>query len=630
MDRNQVIGFILIFALLLGYTYFNAPSEEELEQRRIELEEQARQDSIAALGDTLMIGNQSINENIAKTPVVDDSLAQLRNAAAFGNFATASIGTGQEVTLENDFVRLRFNTKGGKIVSAVLKKHDQYVNHDVESRDLKPVELLANPANSFEYLFPVSNLPSGVISTKDLYFSPSKSGNELTFTINTDAGGTFKQIYRLADDGYNIDYDIVAENMGGTYNSTQPITLKWENHLEKLEKNETFEQRYSTIYYKKNSDSNADYCSCTSDDEENLNDKSLNWISFSNQFFNTSLMAKDKPFDGGVLTTEMVDLKQQDHLKLVKSELTLPLEGSQDQFSMNMYIGPNEYERLQKYDNSLEQIIPFGNSVFGTINRWVIRPFFNFLSSFISSKGLVIITLIFLIKMLLYPLMYKMLHSQALMGALKPEVEKLTEKYKEDPQKKQMETMKIYREYGVSPFGGCLPMVLQMPIWYALFRFFPASITFRQEPFLWAHDLSTYDDFFHLPFEIPFIGSHLSLFTILWAVSTIVYTYYNTRNMDMSANPAMKYVQYFMPIMFLGFFNNYAAGLTCYMLFSNLFNIIQTVVTKKFVFSDDKLKAELARKKAKPKKKNSFQERLEEAMKQQQQMQQQQKGKKKK
>lgn len=222
-----------------------------------------------------------------------------------------------------------------------------------------------------------------------------------------------------------------------------------------------------------------------------------------------------------------------------------------------------------------------------------------------------------------------MLYSQAKMQALKPTLAKLTEKFSDDAQKKQVETMKIYREYGVSPLGGCMPMVIQMPIWYALFRFFPASITFRQESFLWANDLSSYDVIAYLPFEIPMFGAHISLFTILWAVTTVLYTYYNTKHMDMSANPAMKYVQYFMPLMFLFFFNNYASGLTCYMFFSNLFNILQTVLTKRFVFDNDKIAAELEKQKAKPKKKGGFQARLEEAMKQQQQLKQQQAAKKK-
>ena len=230
--------------------------------------------------------------------------------------------------------------------------------------------------------------------------------------------------------------------------------------------------------------------------------------------------------------------------------------------------------------------------------------------------------MIFLIKMVLYPLTYKMLKSQAKMGALKPELKGLKDRYKDDPQTQQVETMKIYREYGVSPLGGCMPMLVQMPIWYALFRFFPASIGFRQESFLWAYDLSSYDDLIRLPFEMPVLGAHLSLFTLLWVITQLIYTYYNTKHMDMSANPAMKYVQYFMPIMFLAFFNQYASGLTVYMFFSNLFNIAQTIGTKKFVFSEDKIRQQLMANKIKPKKKKSkFMQNIENAVKQQQEMQ---------
>jgi YidC/Oxa1 family membrane protein insertase len=286
---------------------------------------------------------------------------------------------------------------------------------------------------------------------------------------------------------------------------------------------------------------------------------------------------------------------------------------------------------LREAGPDLEDIIPFGWSIFGTVNRWVIRPIFSFLSSFIGSAGIVILVLTFLVKLALYPLTYKMLYSQNKMAALKPRIEKMKEKYKDDAQQVQMETMKLYREFGVNPLGGCLPMVLQMPIWFALYRFFPASIEFRQASFLWATDLSSYDVIARLPFEIPFIGAHLSLFTILWAVTTLIYTYYNTKHMDFGSNPAMKYLQYIMPVMFLGFFNSFAAGLTCYLLFSNLFNITQTVVTKNYIINQDKIHEELEAYKKKPKKKKSgFQERLEAAMKEQQRVQaerQAQKGK---
>ena len=224
-----------------------------------------------------------------------------------------------------------------------------------------------------------------------------------------------------------------------------------------------------------------------------------------------------------------------------------------------------------------------------------------------------------------------MLKSQTMMAGLKDKIKALKDKHSDDSQTQQMETMKLYREYGVNPLGGCLPMVLQMPIWFALYRFFPASIEFRQADFLWANDLSSYDIFWKLPFEIPFgFGAHISLFTLLWAVTTLIYTYYNTRHMDMGANPAMKYMQYIMPIMFMGFFNSFAAGLTCYLLFSNLINITQTIVTKNYIIDNEKINRELDAYKKKPKKKKGFQQRLEKALKEQQAIQEQQKKKKKK
>ena len=326
------------------------------------------------------------------------------------------------------------------------------------------------------------------------------------------------------------------------------------------------------------------------------------------------------------MDTEDADLK-----KLISS-LKVPYNrASTENFAMEFYVGPNEFDRLREVGSDLEDIVPFGWSIFGTVNRWIVRPLFNFLSSFIGSKGIVILVLTFMVKLCLYPLTYRMLYSQSKMGALKPQIEKLKEKVK-DPQQQQVETMKMYREFGVNPLGGCMPMLLQMPIWIALYRFFPASIEFRQASFLWATDLSSYDVMTYLPFEIPFVGGHISLFTILWAGTTLIYTYYNTKHMDMSANPAMKYMQYLMPIMFLGFFNTYASGLTCYLFFSNLFNIGQTVVTKNYIIDQDKVRAELEANKKKPKKKSGFQERLEAAMKEQQRVQAQreaQKGKKK-
>ena len=488
--------------------------------------------------------------------------------------------------------------------------------------------------NRFNYKLSTPNVPTRIINTEELYFTPTQSGNSISFKAKTSDGGYIEQSYTLADDGYNVDYDLNLVGMNQHLDTgRKSVTLEWDSYLNRLEKNNKFEQTYSTVYFRDNQDEDVDYCRCVSDADEDLSEDKIDWIANVNQFFNTSLITTNTPFTGGKFETKMIDQESDSDkaLKLIKSEIEMPYDQSANQsINMKMYIGPNKFENLKEYGVELEEIIPYGTSIFGSINRWFIRPFFGFLSGFIGSKGIVILVLIFLIKMALYPLMYKMLASQAKMGALKPEIAKLTEKYKEEPQKKQMETMKIYQQYSVSPFGGCMPMIAQMPIWYAMFRFFPASIEFRQEPFLWATDLSSYDVFFQHGIDIPFLGNHISLFTLLWAVTTLIYTYYNTKHMDMSANPAMKYVQYFMPVMFLGFFNSYASGLTTYMFFSNLINILQTVITKKFVFDDEKILSELNIQKEKPKKKNSFAQRLQEQIRQAQALQEQQAKAKKK
>lgn len=302
-----------------------------------------------------------------------------------------------------------------------------------------------------------------------------------------------------------------------------------------------------------------------------------------------------------------------------------------ENMDFTFYLGPNDFENLRDVGYELQDIIPYGWSIFGTINRWVIRPIFKFFSSFIGSLGASILILTLVVKLALYPLTFRMLHSQSKMAALKPEIAKIKEKNKDDSSTQQMETMKLYREYGVNPLGGCMPMVLQMPIWFALYRFFPASIEFRQEGFLWANDLSSYDVFAQLPFYIPFYGDHISLFTLLWAVSLFGYTYYNMKHMDtsmMQSNPMMKYMQYLMPVMFLFFLNSYASGLTCYLLFSNLFNITQTVVTKNVILNEEKIKEKLRKNKEKPKKKTGFQARLQKAM-EEQKKRQEKKNKKK-
>jgi YidC/Oxa1 family membrane protein insertase len=341
--------------------------------------------------------------------------------------------------------------------------------------------------------------------------------------------------YVISPDNYNIDYTISHNGISNLLKTEKDeVLLNWVTFLDKIEKNVYYERIYSSVYYKE-VDDDADYCSCTGDDEQELENR-VKWIAQSNQFFNSSLIA-DASFGTAKVATVMLD-EESENLKRLNSSIMVPLGvDNGNSFSMKWYIGPNEFTRLRSYGNNLEDIIPYGWSFFGTINRWVIRPLFNFLSGFIGNMGIVILLLTLLVKMALYPLTYKMLHSQSKMAALKPQLASMKEKFGDDPQKQQMETMKVYREFGVNPLGGCFPILLQMPIWFALYRFFPASIDFRQAGFLWADDLSSYDAFIHLPFELPFaMGAHISLFTVLWAVSTLIYTYYNSAHMDMSCS----------------------------------------------------------------------------------------------
>ncbi len=609
MDNTQRTGVLLILLVLVAYVWYSTPSEAEIARHEFV------QDSLAQVK---LQGEQTLTTKPTEEAIINstDSVAISKLNDTHGPFAAAMVGDNQEVSVENNLIKLTFSSKGGIIKSAQLKEHFKITEDEEKNQTKSQLVMLNDEKNKFEYLIPTRN--HGVISSQKLNFTPTVSGNTVTMTAQLQGGQSIVQKYVLQDSSFQIDHALQFNGMDQLVDAQNPkLKFRWHNYLDKLELNENFERYYATVYFKESGES-SDYCNCRSDDLEEIDEKPIEWISHVNQFFNTSIIAKNKKFENGRFETIALEKEDKD-LKLIKTEAEIPLDlVSNESLEYSIYIGPNEFNNLTTYNNGLEEIIPFGRSIFGTINRWIIRPAFNFLSGFIGSKGVVIIVLIFILKMLLYPLMYKMLHSQAKMGLLKPKIAGIKEKYPDDSQKVQVETMKMYREYGVSPLGGCMPMILQMPIWYALFRFFPASITFRQEPFLWATDLSSYDALINLPFSIPAFGSHLSLFTLLWAVTTIIYSYYNMRHMDMSANPAMKYIQYFMPVTFLFFFNTYASGLTCYMFFSNVFNIAQTVITKKFVFQDEKLQKELDEHKAKPKKAGGFGSRLEEAMKQQQ------------
>ena len=606
----MIIGFVLILAILVAWQQFMPKPEKG-------------QENVPALSDsTLPISPVDTTQTNQASVVAPDSISAVSDSARiaqlgnqYGVFAPATIGEESLHVLENEFIRLTFSSKGARIVEAELK-HYKKISEGERNKEIEsPLLLLEDSKNRYEFLIPLAGSPARVISTQDLFFQVQEDGQSLIFRADAGDGRFFEERYTLSPDNYQIDQTI---NWSGLETYLDPnsagLTLNWVNYLDKLEKNVSYERNYSTVYYKPAEES-PDHCSCTRSDQDEVTGTPIKWVSNANQFFNSSIIA-GTAFQSGVFSTEVYDDEAED-LKKLESRVVIPTS-DRASFDLTLFIGPNEFQRLYAYNMELEDIIPFGSSIFGTINRWVIRPIFNFLSSFIGSMGIVILVLTFIVKMLLFPLTYKMIHSQSKMGALKPQLASLREKFKDDPQKQQMETMKVYNEFGVNPLGGCLPTLLQMPIWFALYRFFPANIDFRQVPFLWATDLSSYDVAFSLPWNVPFYGDHVSLFTLLWAGTTVLYTYYNAQNMDFSMNPMMKYMQYFMPLMFLFFFNNFAAGLTCYLLFSNLINVGQTIITKNYLISEERIKEGMEAYRKKPKKKEGFQARLQSAMKEQQ------------
>ncbi|MBI5915651.1 MAG: membrane protein insertase YidC [Bacteroidetes bacterium] len=619
MDRNTLIGFLLIFGLLVTMQLVIAPEKKKMEAaQQAKLDslrqlEQKKADSLTTL-QVLPVGNDTVRV---------DSQAQVAQvgqlAGQFGPFAAAAVGQEKVEVLENDVIRILFTNKGGRIREVELKQHFK-VQLDSNHKEIKlPLKLLEDEKNHFEYLLPVANVPAGTVSSEQLFFQAKKEGeNSIVFSANAGGASAFEQVYTIAPGSYGVKYEVRFRGLENTLKQDTPVRLQWIDYLDKLEQNHQYEVNYSTVYYKP-ADDDYDYCSCTSNDEVKKSGEKMKWVAHSNQFFASVLLAKDAPFSGATMTTETVGKDDAD-LKKVSSEISFPTD--LETFAMELYVGPKDFSTLRAYGSELEDIIPFGQSIMGSANRWVIRPLFNFLMSLVGVKGIVILLLTLIVKLLLYPLTYKMLYSQAKMAALKPQLAGIREKLKDDPTQLQMETMKVYREFGVNPLGGCLPVVIQMPVWLALYRFFPASIEFRQANFLWATDLSSYDAAFWLPFEIPFYGQHVSLFTLLWVVTTIMYTYYNMQQMDMGgmggANAQMmKWMQYLMPVFFLFFFNRFASGLTCYLVFSNVLNIAQTLITKKWIIDHDKIKLKLEANRSKPKKKGGFQARLEDAMKQQ-------------
>lgn len=620
MDRNSIIGLLLIGAILVGYSIFTSPSQEQIEkQKRIndsiaQVEsqqklnvEKAKAETVnanAVLTETSTIVADSTKQDSAKTTLLQQQ---------FGAFANVAEGKNKFYTIENEKLEIKVSAKGGRIYSVRLK--------DYKTHDSLPLILFSGDSTIQGLDFFAQNR---TISTNTLFFSsPSdsvikvtSSAKSLKMQLKVADNKYIEYVYTLAPKAFTVDFDINFVGMQDIVvpDNSQSLTFKWDLFSPGHEKGKDFENQYTSIYYKFLAD-DVDYLSETSDDKEDVKTK-VKWIAFKQQFFSSILVAKES-FLGASLNS--VNLKDSTKfLKHFQADISVPYVGKdKETFAMQFYFGPNHYKTLETYNLDFEKLVPLGWGIFGWVNKFAVIPIFNWLGSFISNYGIIILLLTLIIKLALFPLTYKSYISTAKMRVLKPEIDEINLKIpKEKTLERQQASMALYKKAGVNPMGGCLPMLLQFPILIALFRFFPASIELRQESFLWATDLSSYDSIYDLPFTIPFYGAHISLFTLLMTISTLIYTKMQN-DMQASTNqmPGMKTMMYLMPIMLLFWFNSYASGLSYYYFLANVVTFGQMYIIR--YFTDDKaILAKLQEAKKKPVKKSKFAEKLEEMAKQ--------------
>ena len=637
-DLNSLIGFVLLGAIMLWYFYTNQPTPEELAKQRTE----QIQDSIQNVQEIVNQNNKldnSINNIIVNQA---DSLAFSDAQNRLGIFAySASLPSAKqhETILENELVRIKISNKGGQITEVLMKKYDTY--------NKLPLYIIKDNNASFNLSFATQDNRN--LQTKDLFFEPTLSHNgdnqtlSMKLKVATDQYLEFR--YELKPDDYMLDFTIRTQGMSDAINTSQNINLDWKLKTFRTEKSVKYENQYTDIRYIHN-DGEFEYMNAMSDEDED-DAENVNWLAFKQQFF-TSVLLTDTPFEKVKLISK--NLVQDEFIDTVFTKqyhASIPLQAKNGEldYNMNMYYGPVDYKVLSKYEGkNLDRIVSLGWGIFRWINKFVFVPIFGFLSSYIGNFGIVIILLTLVVRIIMSPVVYKSYLSSAKMKVLRPEMQEINDKYKgkENAMKRQQETMALQRKAGVNPLSGCIPALIQMPVFFALFRFFPANIDIRQKGFLWADDLSAYDEVLKLPFNIPFYGDHVSLFPILASIAIFFYmqmTQSQQMNMQQPVQEGMpdmqkmmKMMLYLSPLMMMVFFNTFASSLSLYYFVSNLLTLGIMLVIKHYILDEDKIHAQIQEnKKRPPKKKSAFRERLDTAMKQAQvqQAQQKKKGKRK-
>lgn len=618
MDKNSIIGFVLIGLVLLGFSFYQSS------QYKKQMEAQAVVDSIARVEMMEKMAMDSVlrAEEIASGAVATPGkqLAKYKDSL----LTSAQSGEATYHKLENDKIEVVFTTKGAQPYSVKVKDYKTY-----DSCDL----YLVKPGYSD---YGISIYAGENINTRDFIFDVAESNDSvLVMRLPFAGGGCIEQRYTLSEGSYMVDNRLAFKGMENVIpRNVSMFDIDWNLIIPRLEKGYKNESQYSKLdYYFPDTKKPEEFG--RGRNGEKRADARLEWFAFQQQFF-SAIMTAENEFSSGEFKLRFYDESDPDRNLMACSarmRSDVNVNSADVEVPFSFYFGPNHFSTLKQYDRKYEKIIPLGGWLVNWISRFVIIPCFNFLGRFINSYGLIILIMTILIKIVVSPFTIKSYMSSAKMNAIKPEVDKLNEKYpkEQDAMKKQQAMMDLYKRAGISPMGGCLPMLLQFPILFAMFRFFPASIELRQQRFLWAEDLSAYDSILDLPFKIPLYGDHISLFALLMAVSMFLYSKMTSSQMSNDPNMAgMKFMSvWMMPIMMLFICNNLSSGLSYYYLLSNLITMLQTWVIRKFVVDENKIRAQIAASAGKPLPKSKWQQRLEEAQKMQQQMLKEQQKKRK-
>ena len=610
MDKKSIIGFVLIGVIMIGFTWF------QNRQYKKQMEIQAQLDSVAMVEHMTEIAMDSLKRaqglvsetgtddvNVVKVPSYKDSL-----------LSVARLSESELVTLENDKIEIVFNTKGAQPYSVKIKDYKAY--------DSTELYLIKPQMSNYD----ISIYAGEYINTKDFTFEiASRTDTSVTMRLPFAQGGYIQQEFVLQDGSYMVENQLSFVGMENVIpRNVSMFDIDWGVVIPRLEKGYKNEKQYSKLDYYCTGDKKPEEMGRSRNDSKRVESR-MKWFAFQQQFF-SAIMTAGNEFASADLDVKFFEESDPSaNLMACTAKLRSEFQPSANTvIPFSFYFGPNDFGVLKQYDLKYEKIIPLGGWLVNWISRFVIIPCFDFLSRFINNWGLIILLMTILIKVVLSPLTYKSFKSSAKMNVLKPDIEQINKKYpnEKDAMKKQQATMELYQKAGISPMGGCLPMLLQFPILFAMFRFFPASIELRQQKFLWADDLSAYDSILDLPFNIPLYGDHVSLFALLMAASMFIYSKMTSSQMSDDPNMApMKFMSvWLMPIMMLFICNNLSSALSYYYLLSNLITMLMTWVIRKFVVTEDKVRAEMLANQNKPKKKSKFQQRLEEAQKMQEQM----------